>query len=83
MISSSIFAQGQKENNYISQTEQTKIFVDSLGREVEVPVNIDRVAPSGNLSQQIIYSLVPEKMVGWGTRPTKEMQKYFFTRNSR
>ncbi len=77
LISSSIFAQGQKENNYISQTEQTKIFVDSLGREVEVPVNIDRVAPSGNLSQQIIYSLVPEKMVGWGTRPTKEMQKYF------
>jgi len=77
LISSSIFAQGQKENNYISQTEQTKIFVDSLGREVEVPVNIERVAPSGNLSQQIIYSLVPEKMVGWGTRPTKEMQKYF------
>ncbi len=77
LISSSVFAQGQKENNYIPQTEQTKIFVDSLGREVEVPVNIERVAPSGNLSQQIIYSLVPEKMVGWGTRPTKEMQKYF------
>ncbi len=73
----SVFAQGQKENSYISEQVETKVFVDSLGREVTVPKNIERVAPSGNLSQQIIYSIVPDKMVGWGTRPTQEMQKYY------
>lgn len=74
---SSIIAQGEKENTFVETTAETRIFVDSLGREVEVPKNIERVAPSGNLSQQIIYSIVPDKMVGWGTRPTNEMEKYF------
>jgi iron complex transport system substrate-binding protein len=77
ILVASVFAQGQKESTYKEVQESTKIFVDSLGREIDVPLNIERVAPSGNLSQQIIYSLVPDKMVGWGTRPTKEMQKYF------
>lgn len=77
ILASSIFAQGQKENTYEKIEKETKIFVDSLGREVEVLTNIERVAPSGNLSQQIIYSIVPEKMVGWGTRPTQDMAKYF------
>ncbi len=72
-----IFALGQSEDAFLENKEETKEFVDSLGREVEVPVNIERVAPSGNLSQQIIYSLVPDKMVGWGTRPTSDMAKYF------
>jgi iron complex transport system substrate-binding protein len=77
LASSLLFAEGQKENSYIQKQQETKIFVDSLGREVEVPTNIERVAPSGNLSQQIIYSIVPDEMVGWGSRPTAEMQKYF------
>jgi len=77
IVCANLFAQGQKENNFVQETEDTTIFVDSLGREVEVPTNIDRVAPSGNLSQQIIYSIVPNKMVGWGTRPTQDMAKYF------
>ncbi|MCY1152508.1 MAG: ABC transporter substrate-binding protein [Sphaerochaetaceae bacterium] len=74
---SSIFAQGQKESSNIEESVETRVFVDDLGREVTVAKTIDRVAPSGNLSQQIIYSIVPDKMVGWGTRPTQEMQKYY------
>ncbi len=77
IICSTIFAQGEVENTVINN--ETKIFVDSLGREVEVPLYIDRVAPSGNLSQQIIYSLTPHKMVGWSSKPTNEMEKYFFS----
>ncbi|MGD1821696.1 MAG: ABC transporter substrate-binding protein [Pleomorphochaeta sp.] len=77
MFVTNIYAQGQKETSSTQVNVETRIFVDSLGREVELPSTIDRVAPSGNLSQQIIYSIVPDKMVGWGTRPTDEMAKYF------
>ena len=76
IICSSVFAQGEVETAVIDN--ETKVFVDSLGREVEVPVNIERVAPSGNLSQQIIYSITPYKMVGWSSKPTNEMNKYFY-----
>lgn len=77
VISINIYAQGDIEDNI--EVSETFVFVDSLGREVEVPTNIERVAPSGNLSQQIIYSIVPFKMVGWSSKPTEEMNKYFYS----
>jgi len=42
----------------------TYTFTDSCGREVELPVNIDRIAPSGALSQIVLYTLCPDKLVG-------------------
>jgi len=42
----------------------TIIFIDSVGREVELPKNISRVAASGSVAQMIIYSLAPEMLVG-------------------
>lgn len=73
-----ISAQGVSDTSSASMAvEKTEIFVDSLGREVQIPKTIERVAPSGNLSQQIIYSIVPDRMVGWGTKPTAAMNKYF------
>lgn len=43
--------------------EQVK-FTDSTGREVEIPKNIDRIAPSGPLAQVVLYTLCPDKLVG-------------------
>lgn len=42
----------------------TVLFTDSVGREVEVPANIERIAVSGPLAQIAIFALAPEKMVG-------------------
>ncbi|MCL2679214.1 MAG: ABC transporter substrate-binding protein, partial [Dehalococcoidia bacterium] len=39
-------------------------FVDSVGRTVEIPRNIERIAPSGTLAQIILYTLCPDKLVG-------------------
>ncbi len=39
-------------------------FTDSAGREVEIPANLERIAPSGPLAQVVLYTLCPDKLVG-------------------
>ena len=46
----------------------TRIFVDDLGREVELPANITRIAPSGSNAQVIVFQIAPEKLVGLATK---------------
>ena len=46
----------------------TQIFVDDLGREVELPANITRIAPSGSNAQVIVFQIAPEKLVGLATK---------------
>ncbi len=41
-----------------------RTFVDSLGRTVELPQELERVAPSGFTAQQVLLTIAPEKMVG-------------------
>ena len=41
---------------------------DAAGRRVEVPVRIERVDAAGVPASILLYTLAPEKMVGW-TRP--------------
>lgn len=43
---------------------ETRIFTDSLGREVEVPANITKICPSGFTAQQVLLTMAPDKMVG-------------------
>jgi len=43
---------------------ETYIFTDSAGREVEIPANIERIAPSGAVAQIVLFSIAPDKMVG-------------------
>ena len=40
----------------------TYIFTDSAGREVELPRNIERIAPSGPLAQIVLFTLCPDKL---------------------
>lgn len=55
---------------------ETRIFTDSLGREVEVPVNIERIAPSGHTSNQILLTFAPELMVGLSQEMSADEAKY-------
>lgn len=60
-----------------SETEsQTRIFTDSCGREVEIPSQIDRIAPSGPMAQMVLFSLTPDKMVGWSATLSESAADY-------
>lgn len=43
---------------------EMRTFVDSLGREVEVPATITKICPSGFTAQQVLLTMAPDKMVG-------------------
>lgn len=55
---------------------ETYILTDSCGRKIELPKNIKRIAPSGPLAQIVLYTLCPDKMVGWAIEFTEAQQKY-------
>ena len=55
---------------------ETFVFTDSVGREVELPVNIERVAISGPLAQIVVFALCPEKLVGIASKWDKTAEKY-------
>jgi len=67
--------QETKQNEQASTSEQSgstgevsesdmRTFVDSLGRTVELPAQIDAIAPSGHTAQQVLLTIAPEKMIG-------------------
>lgn len=43
---------------------ETRIFLDSAGREVEIPLNVTKVAPTGVPSQMILFTAAPDKLIG-------------------
>lgn len=51
----------------VNTETETFVFTDSVGRQVVVPLDIDRVAVSGPIAQIMIFSLAPDKMVGIAT----------------
>ena len=56
--------QTQPDDSPAPPESATFMFTDSAGREVELPRNIERVAPSGPLAQIVLFTLVPDKLVG-------------------
>ncbi|MDO4177041.1 MAG: ABC transporter substrate-binding protein [Bacillota bacterium] len=48
----------------------TVIFTDSCGRDVEIPANIERVAPAGAVAQMVMMPLAEDKLVGIANEPT-------------
>ncbi len=60
-----------------SEQPSTVTFTDSAGREVEVPAQIDKIAPSGHTAQQVILTMAPDKMVGLSQELTDDQLKYF------
>ncbi len=60
----------------VHNTDGTMTVTDSTGREVVLPEKLTQIAPSGTTAQMILYTLVPDLMVGWGKTPSKVQQKY-------
>ena len=74
--SGSTAEQKQSEQGTEDQ-DGTRIFVDSAGREVEVPAQLDFIAPSGHTAQQVLLTMAPEKIVGLSQELTDDQLKYF------
>lgn len=55
---------------------ETRIFVDSADREVEIPTQIDKVAASGVPAQMVLFTVCPDKMVGLARQFSEENLKY-------
>jgi iron complex transport system substrate-binding protein len=55
---------------------ETRVFTDSAGREVELPREIDRVAPSGAYAQIMLYTLCPEKLLGLSSPFSRSQKAY-------
>ena len=58
---------------------ETRAFTDSVGRTVEVPTNIERVAISGPLAQIVVFALCPDKLVGIAQKWDKSAEQYLAT----
>ena len=63
----------QKES---SGKNETVILTDSAGRQVEVPANITRIAPSGTLAQIVLFALAPDMFVGLAGEWDAEAEQY-------
>lgn len=64
------------EETQAEEIGETRIFIDSTGREIEVPNQIDKVALSGPLAQIVLYAFSPELLVGFSTDWSEEVEAY-------
>ncbi|MDO5018604.1 MAG: ABC transporter substrate-binding protein [Lagierella massiliensis] len=60
---------------------ETKVFTDSLGREVELPKEIQYIAVTGPMAQIPLFALSPDKLVGianpWNENATEYIDKKY------
>lgn len=63
LITFSFAACTNNKKNEEDTTAETRIFIDSAGREVEVPTNITAVIPSGRMAQMFVWPLAADKLV--------------------
>jgi len=56
--------------------EEMRTFVDDIGREVTLPVEVDAVSPSGPLAQIVLYSLDPDLFVSVASEFSDIQKKY-------
>lgn len=55
---------------------ENRLFIDSAGREVTVPNKITKIAPSGSLAQLVLYTAVPDLLVGLANPLSAEAKEY-------
>lgn len=64
MLAFSAAACGGEKAEKEEPVSETRVFVDSAGREVELPAEIDAIAPSGPLAQIVLYTACPDRLAG-------------------
>lgn len=59
-----------------NQAKPTRTITDSVGREVEIPSEIQKIAPSGSLAQIVLYTVCPDKLAGLATDFSDQAKEY-------
>jgi len=54
----------------------TYIFTDSVGRQVELPETITRLAPSGPIAEMLLFALAPDRIVGLSNAWSADAKQY-------
>lgn len=72
-------AQTAEGTNAPADESATFTFTDSVGRTVELPKNIERVAISGPLAQIVVFALCPDRLVGIASKWDKTAEQYLAT----
>lgn len=57
----------------------TRTFTDSVGREVILPREIERIAVSGPTAQIVVFALAPDKLVGLSSKWDPEAEQFLKT----
>lgn len=89
VMSFSLFACGGKPAENTGDDSQntaaegtTRVFTDSCGREVTVPVNVEKIAVSGPLAQIVVFAMAPDKLVGianaWDESAAEFLDKKYY-----
>lgn len=52
------------DTNAPADNGETISFTDDAGRTVEIPKNIERIAPTGSMAQIVLFAIAPDKLVG-------------------
>lgn len=73
VLALSLFS-GCEQNS--SEPKETRAFTDSAGREVQIPVEIETIVPSGSYAQMILYTLCPDRLLGLSDAITKIQKQY-------
>src|SRR5260370_2859761 len=55
---------------------EARSVADATGRTVQVPDRIERVMPAGQPAAVILYTLAPEKMIGWPHSPSPAAKSF-------
>lgn len=56
---------------------ETRVVTDSAGRQVEIPADIQRVAPSGSTAQMILMPIAYDLLAGLSSSPSTAQMPYF------
>lgn len=67
----------QEDKSQQAAEPETRIFTDSLGRQVELPAHIERICPSGHTAQQVLLTMAPDLMVGLSQELTDDQLAIF------
>lgn len=61
---------------FASRLAEAKQFTDSGGRQVELPDKVERVLPAGPPASVTLFTIAPEKMLGWTRAPSPQARAF-------
>ena len=75
----SLCACGANQTQAPVEESTVRTFTDSVGRTVEVPAQMEKVAVSGPLAQMAVFALCPDRMAGIATEWDASAEEYLDT----